>query len=207
MFKFRNFCLCMYSSIYPTKVYGKDKVPEGRCILVCNHLRATDPAIIASVYKKDIYFMAKKELFNNKLLAKIITNFGSIPVDRDNPDIKSLMQASRLLKNDHKLAIFPEGTRNKVNTDLQELKPGTGLLAVRTKSPVLPIMMLKRSRPFIKTKALVGDPIYLTEFYDKKLTDEDHKRIDEIIREKMLETQVQLKEMFQKKKKDDSSKK
>ena len=82
---------------------------------------------------------------------------------------------------------------------MQELKGGAGVFAVKTKSPVVPVMFYKKAKIFRRTYLIVGEPFELSEYYDKKLTKEDYEEIDEIIRKKMLETREKLKELRAKK--------
>lgn len=196
-----RFALRCFNLAYPVKVYGKENVPEGKAILVCNHFRAIDPGFVADVYFKDTYFMAKQELFNNKLLAKILKGANCIPIDREKPSLQSLMKGLNALKYGHKLVIFPEGTRNKSGTDeLQEIKGGSGVFAVKSKAPIVPLMILKKSKCFRRTHIIVGQPFELSEYYGKKLSDEDIVNIDKIISEKMREQHVILKEIIANKK-------
>ena len=199
---FHRFILGCFNVLYPIKIFGKENIPEGGAVLCCNHFRAIDCGFVADVYSKDIKFLAKKELFSNKLLAGVIKRFGGIAVDRDNMDIKTLFSIIKYAKEGHKLCIFPEGTRNKSGTDeLQELKQGTALIAVKAKVPILPLMILKKAKLFRKTYLLVGKPFEFTEFYDKKLTDDDIAKMSKILREKMISTQAELKEIIKSKKK------
>ena len=140
---FHRFVLRSFNVFYPYKIYGKENVPKGSAVLVCNHLSAVDAGFIADVYNKDIFFLGKKELFKNKFFGKIISSFGVIPIDRENNDVKSMLKAIRILKDGHKLVIFPEGTRNKNENDdgLQEIKGGAALFAVKSQTPVVPIII------------------------------------------------------------------
>ena len=190
--------------LFPSKILGKENLIEGKAIFVCNHYSFADCVFIVKMYPnvKDMFFLAKKEAFNNKLFGKILKSFGAIPIDRDNPDVKTLLQTIKVLKNGHKLCIFPEGTRNKSKTgELQQLKSGTGVFAVKAKCPIIPISILKKPRLFTKTKLLIGKPFELAEFYDTSLDEEKTKNIDKIIAEKMIENHKTLKGIYQKKKK------
>lgn len=179
-----------FSLLYPLKVYGKENIPNDGTIIVCNHFRAIDCGFIFRAYNKDVKFLAKNELFKNKLFAKIIKSYGAIPIDRDNPDMKSLLAAIKHVKEGHKLCIFPEGTRNKTKTnELQEIKGGSVVFAIKAKCPIVPIMIDKKSRIFRKTHMIIGKPFTLEEFYGKKLTDEDILNLDKIVRDKMIEQQ------------------
>ncbi|MBE7087250.1 MAG: 1-acyl-sn-glycerol-3-phosphate acyltransferase [Clostridiales bacterium] len=194
--------LFIWSLFYPCKIHGKENVPTtGASVLVCNHFRAIDCGFVARVYNKDVYFLAKKELFKNKLLGKIVTSFGAIPIDREKPDLKSLLKASKVLKDGHKLVIFPEGTRNKTNEVLQELKGGSAMFAVKAKCPIIPMMLSGRAKIFRRTHIIVGKPFELSEYYDKKITPEVTEEMDKILYQKMVEQGKILKEILNKKKK------
>jgi 1-acyl-sn-glycerol-3-phosphate acyltransferase len=194
--------LFFFNILCPLKIWGKENIPQGKAVIVSNHFHALDCAFLAEVYPKDIYFLAKKEIFKNKIAAACIKWYGGIPVDRENPDMKTLISAIRVLKDGHKLAIFPEGTRNKTGTtDLQSIKGGAIVLAVKAKSPIVPIMMNRKLGLFKKTHIIVGKPFELDEFYGQKLTDDVVKHMESIVFGKMVEQQKILFEIISKKKK------
>lgn len=197
---FRNFLVKCFNIVYPCKIYGKENIPNGGAILVCNHFSAIDCAFLVDVYSKDNFFMSKKEAFDNKFLAFFLKRFGAIPIDRSGTDLKAFYATAKILKNDHKLTIFAEGTRNKTGTDvLQPLKSGSAVLSVKTKKPIVPIMILKKPKFFRRTYLMVGKPIDFSEFYGKKLSNEDIEKMDEILRESMLAVQKSLKDILQNK--------
>lgn len=49
-------------------------------------------------------------------------------------------------------------------------------------------MCLRKTRPFFRTKIIVGDGFELSEFYDRRMSADDYAAAENIIREKMLET-------------------
>ena len=200
---FHKIPIFFFSLFYPLKVYGKENIPNGGAILICNHFRAIDCGFIVRADKKDnIKFLAKNELFKNKLFGKIVKSYGAIPIDRENPDMKSLLAAIRTIKDGNKLCIFPEGTRNKTGTnELQDIKDGAEVFAVRAKCPIVPIMILKKSKIFRKTHMIIGKPFTLEDFYGKKLTEIDMENMSNIVREKMIEQQKILIDITTKKKK------
>ena len=200
---FHKTILSIWSLFYPLKIYGKENIPKNEgAVFVCNHFSALDCGFVARAYNKDIFFLAKKELFDNKLIGSIIKGFGGIPIDRGNPDIKSLFIATKVLKDNHKLAIFPEGTRNRTKTNqLQELKGGTVVFAIKAKCAIVPMMLDKKAKFLRRTNLIIGQPFYLDEFYGKKLTPELIDEITQIMRDKMLEQQEKLNEILDKKKK------
>lgn len=194
--------LLIFNLIYPSKIYGKENIPSGSAVLVCNHYSALDCAYIIKAYNKDVYFLAKKEAFANKLFAKFLKSYGGIPIDREGPDIKSLFSAVKVLKEGHKLAIFPEGTRNKTGSSkLQAIKGGTVTFAVKAKCPIVPIMLSRKARLFRKTHVIIGSPFTLESFYDKKLTPELIEDMGKIVYDKMCEQQVILTNIINKRNK------
>lgn len=189
-----------FKFLYPFKIYGTENIIEDGAVVVSNHFKFVDPMFLYEAFGKNSSFIAKKELFDNKLVGAIIKNFGAIPITRENPDIKELITCIKVLKKGQKLVIFPEGTRNRTKTDeLQSIKGGAGVFAVKAKTPVIPVMLLKKSKIFRKTHVLIGKPFTLEEFYDQKLTDDVVSQMDDFIREKMLEVQRDLKELKNKK--------
>ena len=199
---FQKIPIFFFSLLYPIKVYGKENIPKGGAVLVCNHFRAIDCGFIARICDKDIKYLAKNELFKNKLFSKIIRSYGGIPIDRDNPDMKSLLEAIKEIKKGNKLCIFPEGKRNVTGTaDLQEIKGGSVIFSVKAKCPIVPIMMLKKAKIFSRTKIIIGKPFELSDYYGKKLSEEDIDKLDQIVREKMIEQQNILKQLSSKGKK------
>ena len=199
---FQRIPIFFFSLLYPMKVYGKENIPEGGAVLVSNHFRAIDCGFIARICDKNIKYLAKKEIFKNKLISKIVKSYGGIPIDRDNPDMKSLLEAIKEIKKGNKLCIFPEGKRNVSGTsDLQEIKGGSVIFSVKAKCPIVPIMMLKKAKMFSKTRIIIGKPFELSNYYGKKLSEDDIAYLDQIVREKMIEQQDILKQLVSKGKK------
>ena len=193
--------LFFFNLMYPLKIINKENVPKDGAIFCCNHFSALDCGYVAKLYNKDIYFMAKKELFKNKLVGGLVKSFGGISIDRENIDMKSMLECLKVLKGQHKLVIFPEGTRNKIDDNLQPLKSGSTVFAVKSKTPIVPMVILKKAKFLSKNFLLVGKPIYFEEFYEKKLTEEDIKKMDDILAENMRNLHKELKEKVQKRKK------
>lgn len=188
-------CYFLFSLIFPSKVYQRENFPRGKALIVANHYSAFDPAFMYKFTKRDLFFLCKKEAMEKKLPRKLLAEAGAIAIDRETNDMRAMMNAIKVLKEGKKLVVFPEGTRNRTGDELQELKGGAGVFAVKTKSPVVPVMFLKKPKAFRRTYYIVGEPFELSEFYDKKLVKEDYDKIDAVIREKMIFTREKLKEL------------
>ena len=197
----KKFMVAVTQILFPFKLVEKEKVKDCACVLVGNHYRIWDIVHMACTTREKVHFITKKELYKNKFLAHLCDIVEAIPVSRDGQDAKAVMTALRYLKNGDKISMFPEGTRNRTDEDLLPLKGGAAMFAIKAKAPVYPVMCPHKTRLFRRTKILVGDPIDLSAFYDRRLTAEDYEAAEEIIREKMLETKRTAIEMFTKKKK------
>ena len=179
--------------IYPFKAFGVENIPNGKAVICSNHLRAIDVTFFPTIFKEDMYFLAKKELFEKKFTARLLSSYGAIPIDRDNLDFKAIINAIKVLKNDNKLVIFPEGTRNKTGTtNLLPFKAGSMVFATKAKCPIVPVIISNKAKVFKKTYILIGKPFELTEFYDKKMTDEVILQMEEVVFQVMKNMQNEL---------------
>lgn len=119
------------------KVYGKEHVPtEGGFVVACTHNGYVDIFnLAASIYPREIHFMAKKELFKNKPLIWFFTKLNAFPVDRANPGPSVIKIPRKLIKEGKIVGIFPSGTRTDESTNL---KAGAVTIAQLAQSKVLP---------------------------------------------------------------------
>ena len=188
---------------YPRKIYGKENLPENkdRLVIVCNHFGKIDVFFVGSIFKGKTYFLAKRELFEKKLFNKIIRSLGGIPVMRDSVDLDCIREGLKALKSDHRLAIFPEGRRNLEDEELQPLKPGAAMFAFKSKAPIGPVIIEKKAHLFKKAKLYIGKPLYLDEYFDRPYNTELNNALNDKVREIMLETQKELREMLKARKK------
>lgn len=154
--------------IFRIKIEGRENMPEeGGVILASNHRSNWDPVLLALASPRKLRFMAKSELFKNKLFAKLITALGAFPVQRGKGDIGAIKSAIKILRGDGVMLIFPEGKRNK-HENVTDVKPGAVMLAVMAKAPVLPVYISGKYRWFSKMTITFGKPVYYEEYYEKK---------------------------------------
>ena len=120
-----HFCLgAVIRCIFRVKVEGENNLPdEGAFIVASNHISNADPVILAVSVKnrRKIRFMAKKELFEKKFLARLLGGLGAFAVDRKRADVASIRHAVATLEKGEHVGIFPEGTRN--NDTLRHYNP------------------------------------------------------------------------------------
>lgn len=146
-----------------------DHIPERKLIICSNHISFMDPFILAMSFGKQVHFLAKKELFQNKILAYFLDKLGAIPVDRQNIDLKAIKNSVNVLKEDKYLGIFPEGTRVK-EVKRENIKNGIAYIALKADADILPIEIKGRYIPFSQIKAHFKPLIRIADYkhYEKK---------------------------------------
>ena len=118
---------------------GMEHVPQsGPVIFAANHRSFLDPFVIATMTRRPIYFVAKKELFVNRPIAWLLGALGAFPIDRHGGDQAAMATARAILERGDGVLIFPEGTRIRPGA-LGRAKRGVGRLALETGAPVVPI--------------------------------------------------------------------
>lgn len=110
------------------RVEGVERVPaRGPVLLASNHLSYFDPIAVANLADlagRRIRFLAKAELFENRVMAAALRRMGQIPVSRGTGDAAALHAASEALRNGQCVGVFPEGT---ISRDLDPMAGKTGL--------------------------------------------------------------------------------
>ena len=174
--------------LFPTKIIGKKNIPNGACIISSNHTSNMDAVMLAVKTWEKKYYLAKKELFKNKLFGFILKKCGAVKIDRQANDVTAIKNCLKILKNNKKLVIFPEGTRvHNENMELGEVKHGVAMFAIKAKVPIVPMFITKTPKIFRRNRIYIGEPFTLEEFYGKKLTEEELKSAGEIVTAKMQE--------------------
>lgn len=98
------------------KVTGRELLPKGRFLLICNHRSKFDPILTWHILSREnLAFISKPENFKIPVFGRIIHRCCFMPIDRENPRsaMKTVNRAANLIKNDvASVAVYPEGTRN-----------------------------------------------------------------------------------------------
>ena len=127
-----------FKLVYRMEINGIENIPkEGPVIFCGNHRSYIDPPLIVATAKRDIKFLAKEELYENKFLAFLGWAFEAIPVKRDEKDIAAIKSSLKDLKEGKCIALFPEGTRNGLAKG-EKVKDGVAFFALRSGAKVVP---------------------------------------------------------------------
>ena len=208
--KFLNVMRCLiippFYLLKPFRFYGNRKVKDGACVYICNHYAMLDPVYAAATTWEAIHFIAKSSLFKAPVVGWAMRNAKAISVNRDGNDARSLLDCFKCLKNNEKVCIFPEGTRNKTEAELLPFHPGAAMMAIKCKAPIVPIVIYNKPKFFRLTHVLIGEPFELTEYYDRKLSEEELAQADECLRQRMLDMKKEHSEYLANKKKNKNKK-
>lgn len=143
---------------------GIENIPdEGAVVLCVNHISAIDPPAVGSLIDRQVFFMAKVELF--RYLGWLLPALGTFPVDRSAHDTSAVRQVLRLTRKGHIVAIFPEGHRYP-DGHLGPPRPGAGMVAQRSGATVIPVAVRGPWRLFGKVRIRFGKPLDLRQSHD-----------------------------------------
>lgn len=128
----------IYKLVYNFHIEGWENIPQDRpLVLASNHRSYADPVLLTMPMKRPVTYMAKEELFKNKLFGWFITKLGAFPVKRGAGDMQVIDDAVGILDSGRHLVIFPEGTRSR-DGKVGRGKTGVALIAAKSGADVLP---------------------------------------------------------------------
>lgn len=153
--------------VYRAEVAGRERIPRlGPCIVVANHESMVDPFVLGLATPRVIRYMAKAELWRNRLMALGMEGFGTFPVDRGRGDSWAIGRAKELLARGEIVGIFPQGTCRPIRHRPFFRTPAR--LALETGTIIVPAALVGTERiirptrlriGLPKVRVLVGDPI------------------------------------------------
>lgn len=166
---FVKWCVKIFTLIlFRVETHGQENIEKGKPYIMCaNHTSNWDPPILYTATKREMYMMAKEELFVNKFIYWFAGKTNIFPVKRGKQDIESIKKSLKILKENKILAIFPEGTRNGIKKN-GKIQNGPAYLAVRSGVEVIPVRIEGDFKPFRKVKLYYGKPIDFSQYYSKK---------------------------------------
>lgn len=154
-------------------VHGRENIPEGPCMLCCNHSSFSDPVwvIVYGKLSRLPRIMAKQELMKLPVLGWLYRKLGAFPVDRGATDLKAVQTTLKTLREGNRVLIFPEGTRVRKGKKV-EAHSGALLMANRAKVPVVPIYVSTKKHLFSRINLSFGEA-YFPEYAAAKATPEE----------------------------------
>ncbi len=169
------------------KIINSERLSDiSDCIIAANHISAFDPPFIGSVIPTEIHYLAKAELFKNKLAGAFLVFVNCIPVKRGRIDKAAITMVKLVLRKGHSILIFPEGTRKSSN-----VKSGIGKFAIEAKKDICPVY-IHNSTNFLKClfgkerlKIVIGEKIKASSFAELENTKDNYKSLANSVMEKV----------------------
>ena len=154
---------------------GLENVPDNQAVIIMpNHVSYLDPSAVGAYCKRQVFFMAKSELFKYPILGDLLRSVGAFPVSRGTADRASIKRAFELLKDKKVLNIFPEGGRSK-SGDLCPIQKGAVMIALKSRAVVIPVAVIGSEKCLsvqnkgfhrCKVKVVYGKPICTEDLWD-----------------------------------------
>ena len=194
----KSFLIPLLMFIFRPKVSVLRFVPSnGPVIIASNHLSFSDSIFMPLVVPRKVTFLAKSEYFTSPGLKGFIKKItfialGQVPIDRSGGKRSeaALLTGLRLLKENHCIGIYPEGTRSP-DGRLYKGRTGIARMAIESGAPIIPVAMFNTAEiqptgqvvPKVRRVEMVfGEPIYLTgDSTDQELLRKETNKIMETI--------------------------
>ena len=125
----------------PLTVKHEERLPEGQCVVVCNHASYLDGPVMMAALPPRFAFVIKREMSAVPLAAMVLRRLGSVFVERNRTQASA--DARRLLRNasrGNSLVFFPEGTFDP-RPGVHKFHAGAFASAVRAGCPLVPAVL------------------------------------------------------------------
>ena len=178
-------------------VIGEENIPKDTAVLfIGNHRSYFDIVLTYARCRGLTGYVAKKEMLKIPLLSRWMKFLHCLFLDRSDvrEGLKTILTAIDKAKNGISIMIFPEGTRNKNESELDLLPFHEGSFKIATKSgcPIIPVSINNSSAlfedhlPYVKKAPVIieyGEPIYV-----KELPKEQQKFVGRYVQDIIVET-------------------
>ena len=178
--------------LYKVEVTGTENLPKtGGYVLAANHVTTLDALAVAYMMyfrlHRAPHFLAKEGLFRTPIVGPVLLACGQIPVFRSGRNNTDPMQSAYdVLNAGHTIGIFPEGTLTREpNQWPMRARTGAIRLSLETGVPIIPVGQWGteavmetysskiRPKPWHKVRIVIGKPISMDPYKDKKMSTED----------------------------------
>jgi len=174
------------TTFFSTEVVGKED-PAAQMYLI-NHQSDLDIGIIETVSKKDLSWVAKKELFDVPFFGLAMSLPEDIPIERQSKTslLRLLKNAKNRLNKGRVITMFPEGTRSKTGKMLP-FKSGAKVVADKYQLKVQPIVLMQTAKYYDIKKLYYKPGRVKVIFMDSFIADKNNENWLRDLRNKMQE--------------------
>ena len=164
----------------PKKIFISEKAKQkikGGALIISNHSTLFDPMyLLMLIWYRRLHFVAMNELFGSKFRKWIFTKwFCCIEINRENFSLNSFKDIVNRLNRGQCVGIFPEGKVNEEKDGgFQAFKSGMIMMALKSKTPIVPLYIKKRKHWYSRLECVYGEPVNIVDFIkDDKVTMND----------------------------------
>ncbi len=154
---------------FKIEIINEENLLINESLILCgNHTSWLDPLLVGSSTKRNVYFLAKSELFKG-LKKHFFKSVGCISVDRNRKNPDAINESISLLNNNKIICIFPEGTINKTKDIIMPFKFGAVSLASKTNSYIVPFSITGKYKLFKENITIeFGEPYKIKNSLEKE---------------------------------------
>ncbi len=136
-----------YALLMPVSVIGEED-PKAEMFLL-NHQSDIDIGLMETITKRDLAWVAKKELFDIPFYGLVVSLPKDIAVERESKSslIKLISDCKDRLEHGRVITMFPEGTRSKTGK-MRAFKPGAKMVADKFKLRVQPVVLIETAKHY-----------------------------------------------------------
>jgi 1-acyl-sn-glycerol-3-phosphate acyltransferase len=163
--------------LWRATVVGRLDLPPGQgAVIVCNHRSSIDPTFITLGIPRLVHWMVAKEYCEQPAFRWFLSTCEVIPTSRAGVDTAAIKAAIRYAQSGGLVGIFPEGRINETEELMLSGHPGTAMIALKARVPVVPCYLSGSpydGRPWgallmtAKVRLHIGKPIDISAYYSR----------------------------------------
>ena len=175
-------------ALYKVEGTGWERIPaSGPAVVAGNHESQVDPFIMGIATPRVVHYMAKAELWDRRIVGKLMDGFGAFPVKRGSADSNALEYALAMLDRGELVGMFPPGT--SLPHRRKPWRSGAARLAKQKGVPLVPVCLVNTEKVLRPRKFKMGLPkvwIHVAEPIDPdfgtagQITQEAKRRVEEL---------------------------
>jgi 1-acyl-sn-glycerol-3-phosphate acyltransferase len=144
------------------RIYGRERIPAGGCVLAVNHLHWVDICVVGSLSPRTVNYVTKAEAFGIPIVGWYIGLHGAIGIRRGESDREAVRRMREAARAGRMIGVFVEGTRQKTGRP-GAAQPGAAMVALQEDVPVLPAAVYGTQfwtpRNFAPCSLAIGEPV------------------------------------------------
>ncbi len=142
---------------------------RGGAIVAANHTSYLDPFIAGlTFWYRRMHYLVAEIVMGGRMRSFFLKGVGAIKIDRNAADVEGIDRAISKLREGFLLTVFPQGGIQKDN-DVNDIKSGAVLMAIRAGVPIVPMHISERRHFFSRQTVIIGKPINPADFCTKKV--------------------------------------